>query len=119
MTNLNKARALLMPALGRCGGTHDWQDIVDGITSTRMQLWSNDDAAAITEIVKYPRKTVLNVFLAGGDMGHLMEMLDSAKEWGKLQGCEAITMSGRKGWLRVLDKHGWHEQFVTMSCPNL
>lgn len=116
MTTLNQCKPMLMPALNRCGGTHEWEDIIEGVAAGYMQLWCNQEAAAITEIVKFPRKTVLNVFLAGGDMDQLLEMLESAKHWGKLQGCDAISMSGRRGWLRVLNKHGWDDGFTTMSC---
>lgn len=117
MTELDRCKPFLEPALAYSGGTHQWSDIVEGVQSTRMQLWANETGAAITEIVKYPRKTVLNVFIAGGDMDQLIEMLDSAKHWGRLQGCDTIAMSGRPGWLRVLNKHGWHGQFSTMASP--
>lgn len=112
---LEDARKYLEPALSYSGGTHEWQDIVEGVASRRMQLWQNERAAAITEMINYPQKRVLNVFLAGGEMGQLMEMLESAKEWGRMEGCTAISMTGRKGWLKVLDKQGWEPQFVTMS----
>jgi hypothetical protein len=28
-----------------------------------------------------------------------------------------MTMSGRMGWQRVLNKHGWKPVFVTMETP--
>ncbi len=108
---------LLMPALDRSGGTHDWLDIVEGVHSTKMQLWVNDEAAAITEIVVYPRKRVLNVFLAGGVLDQVMDMLESAKMWGVSQGCSDIMMSGRRGWIKPLGDKGWSEDFCVMSCP--
>jgi len=119
MMKLDECRAFLEPALEYSGGTHEWEDIAEGVHSTRMQLWANERGAAITEILEYPRKRVLNVFLAGGDMDQILEMLDSAKAWGAQQGCDAIMMSGRKGWLRVLNKHGWEERFSTMASEIL
>ena len=116
MTELERCKPMLLPALDRCGGTHEWADVVLGVHTTAMQLWANERAAAITEIVKYPRKTVLNVFLAGGELGQAMEMLESAKVWGVAQGCDAISMSGRRGWLKPLGAEGWKEAFTTMSC---
>lgn len=115
--NIEDYRKHIEPALAYSGGTHDWQDIVEGVASSKMQLWCNEDAAAITELVCYPRKKVLNVFLAGGDMTQLLEMLESAKAWAKLEGCDGIMMSGRRGWLRVLKDHGWSDQFATMASP--
>ena len=117
MMKLDECRAFLEPALEYSGGTHEWEDIAEGVYSNRMQLWANARGTAITEIVKYPRKTVLNVFIAGGDMDQLLEMLESAKHWGRLQGCDTIAMSGRHGWLRVLNRHGWKGQFSTMASP--
>lgn len=119
MTELERCREFIEPALVYSGGTHEWEDIVEGVHKAHMQLWANKDAAAITEIIQYPRKKVLNVFLAGGEMGQLIEMLESAKAWGNAQGCDTITMSGRRGWLRVLGKQGWVPQFVTMAAPTV
>jgi hypothetical protein len=119
MNELERCREFLEPALAYSGGTHEWEDIVEGVHSMRMQLWANERGAAITEIIQYPRKKVLNAFLAGGEMDQVLEMIDSAKQWGAGQGCSSITMSGRRGWLRVLGKHGWEEQFCTMACEIL
>lgn len=116
MVKMDDVRKYIEPALEYSGGTHEWLDIVRGVHDFRMQLWANDKAAAITEIIDFPQKRVLNVFLAGGDMEHLMDMLDSAKAWGKGEGCSEIIMSGRKGWLRVLDKQGWSDKFSVMGC---
>lgn len=119
MTRLNDYRTVLEPALARSGGSHAWDDVVEGVASGYMQLWANGRSAAITQIIRHPQKTVLVVFLAGGDMGELLDMLEDAKLWGAGEGCEEIQMHGRRGWLRVLGKHGWGEQFTTMSSPIL
>lgn len=116
MRLLEDSRKHLEPALAYSGGTHAWEDIQEGVASGHMQLWADDAAAAITEIVRYPQKKVLNVFLAGGDMDVLLHMLGSAQAWGRAEGCDAMSMSGRRGWLRVLNKHGWEDAFSTMSC---
>lgn len=116
---MDRVRPMLEPAMTYSGGTHEWEDIVAGVVSTKMQLWANERGAAVTEIIAFPRKQVLNVFLAGGEMDQVLEMLESAREWGKAQGCSAISMSGRRGWLRVLNRHGWNEQFTTMSSELL
>lgn len=116
---IDDCRKFLEPALAYSGGTHEWVDVVNGVCSGRMQLWPSPDAAAVTEIIKYPRKMVLNVFIAGGNMERLVDMLESAKAWGHAQGCDAIAMSGRRGWLKVLGKEGWEEQFTTMTSDIL
>jgi hypothetical protein len=55
------------------------------------------------------------VFLAGGKMRDIVEMHHPAAEWGRQQGCTAMSIAGRKGWQRVLKKLGYDHQFTTLS----
>ena len=107
MTLLEHCRQWIEDALEYSGGTHDFQDVADGILSGRMQLWPAEKGCAVTEIVLYPKKSVLHVFLAGGEMETIVNMIDSAVAWGKTQGCTSMTIAGRRGWERVLAKHGY------------
>ena len=102
-------------ALEYSGGTHVYQDIVDAIGEGRMQLWLGERGCAVTEIVVFPRKKVLHVFLAAGEMDQLFDMIDDATEWAKGHGCTAMTLAGRPGWQRVLSKHGFTPVLVTME----
>ena len=116
---LIKCRDWIQSALDKGGDTHDFVDIVDGVMSGHMQLWSGANGCAVTEILVYPNKKILHVFLAGGDQGHgikqITDMHDDAVEWGKAQGCDGMTIAGRKGWQRVLESKGWKQQFTTLS----
>lgn len=105
--NLEKSRDYLEAALEYSGGTHDFDDVVEAVLKGNMQLWCADDAAAVTEIIVYPKKKSLHVFLAGGNMDTLLEMYKSAEIWGKQLGCDAFTIAGRKGWQRVFNNHGF------------
>lgn len=96
-----------MAALEYGGGTHDWEDIVDGVQSGRMQLWPSTKSCIVTEIVVYPKKRLLNIFLAGGELEQILDMDDDVKAWAKQQGCTGAMMSGRKGWERPLKPLGW------------
>ena len=77
------------------------------------------NGCAVTEIVVYPNKKVLHVFLAGGDKGYgikqITDMHDDAMAWGKLQGCDAMSIAGRRGWKRVLESKGWKEQLTILG----
>jgi len=112
---LKRCLPYIEAALEYSGGTHTAKDVAIGIIEGRMQLWPGEDACAVTEIVVYPMKKVLHVFLAGGNMDTIVDMQKSAEEWGKLQGCSAMTIAGRKGWSRVLADHGYKEKFVTLA----
>ena len=115
MNIIEANRKYIEAALEYSGGTHAFDDVVEGINKGVMQLWPAKNSAAVTEIVQYARKRVLNVFLAGGDLSEIVGGLDAATEWAKAQGCESITLYGRKGWERVLDSHGFHPVMVVLE----
>ena len=115
---LIRCKDWIQSALNKGGDTHDFKDIVDGVLSGHMQLWMGSNGCAVTEIIVYPNKKVLHVFLAGGDKGYgikqITDMHDDAMAWGKEQGCDGMTVAGRKGWKKVLQSKGWTEQFTTL-----
>ena len=98
--------------MARSDGGYSFDDVAAEIATGRMQLWPAPDACAVTQIIGFPQKTFLHIFLAGGNMGRLKDMIESAAEWGRSQGCAAMTMTGRKGWARVLD---WRVTSITME----
>jgi len=81
-------------------GTFNIIDIADMMYTGDVQLWSNETAVLVTQIIYYPRKTVLNGFLAGGDMDGVLALEKTAVLWGKQHRCQAVTLTGRLGWLR-------------------
>ena len=115
MVNLEEYRDRIEAALAYSGGTHDFEDVARGVMSSKMQVWPTCNSCAITEIICYPKKKVLHVFLAAGDKEELVGMIDSAADWGKSQGCESMTMSGRHGWLKVLGKENWKTVMTVME----
>ena len=112
---LYRCQEWIEAALEYSGGTHIFADIAEGVMSGTMQLWAGETGCAVTEIIVYPRKKVLHVFLAGGDMSQIIDFQESAVEFGKMNGCTAMTLAGRRGWTKVLGKHGWKESFCVMG----
>lgn len=112
---MERWRGHIERALEHSGGTHTFEDVYESVLLGHMQLWENGDSMAITEIVVYPRKKTLHIFLASGTMEGVQAMLQSAEEWGKLQGCEAVTFAGRKGWRKVMNKRGFRETLTVME----
>lgn len=102
-------------ALAYSGGTHTFDDVKQGILDSRFQLWPAERGCAVTEIVVYPQKKVLHVFLAGGEMDQIIAMIDSAVEWSKAQGCSSMTIAGRPGWSRVLAKYGYEPVMTVLE----
>lgn len=106
VSELARCRRFLEPALAYNGGTHGWDDIAAGVEAGKLQLWPAPNGALVTEILKYPRQRVCNVFLGGGDLEQLKAMVASVEAWAKVQGCGAVTVLGRPGWVRALAPFG-------------
>lgn len=102
-----RCKKYIEAALEYSGGTHDIIDIYQGLYTGAMQLWPNKNSCLVTEIITYPKKKVLNIFLGGGDLAEILEMHDSVISWAKEQNCSALSMTGRFGWKKPLEKHGW------------
>jgi hypothetical protein len=115
MIDLSEYRTQIESALAYSGGTHTFEDVVQGVTEGRMQAWINKDSIAITEIIVFPRKKTLHGFLAAGNMRRILEMVPSAAEWGRQMGCTAFTLAGRKGWQRVFGRRGWKTAFYVLE----
>ena len=112
---LHRCREWIEAALEHSGGTHNFEDIVDGVKAGTFQFWPADDACAITEIVTFPRKKVLHIFLAGGNKDTIVAMDDSAAYFAQLNGCTGMTIAGRRGWKRVLSEKGYDEAFTVLG----
>ena len=115
MNELERCRGWIEAALEYGGGTHYYEDIVKAISEGRMQLWPAKDSCLVTEITSYPRKKVLHVFLGGGDLNEILGMHQSVVQWAISQGCESLTMTGRKGWVKALQNDGWKSQLVLLE----
>lgn len=119
MTNvvdeLIRCKPWLEAALELSGGTHTLDDVVQAIIKGEMQFWPAPKGCAVTEIVDYPQKKVLHIFLAGGEMEQIIDMDDSAVEFAKMNGCTGMSIAGRKGWKRVLKDKGYVETFTVLG----
>ena len=112
---LERCRKWIEAALEYSGGTHDFDDIVRMVKANILQFWPAADACAITEVIEYPKKKVLHIFLAGGNMDTIVDMNESAEYFAKLNGCTGMSIAGRKGWSKVLSKKGYKEAFTTLG----
>jgi hypothetical protein len=114
-SELNRCRKWIEDALEYSGGTHDFDDIYQGVMRGLFQFWPREDACAVTEILNYPKKKVLHIFLAGGNMETIVGMDKDAEELAKRRGCDSISIAGRKGWQKVLSSNGYEPSFITLG----
>ena len=111
-SELDRCRSWIEAALAYSGNTHNFQDIVSGVKTGTMQLWPARHSCLVTEIVIYPKKKLLNIFLAGGKLKELMSMQADVEKWAIREGCDGGMISGRRGWERPLKNLGWKFQHV-------
>lgn len=111
-----KARPFIEAALEYSNGTHTFGDVVGALVSGEMQLWATDTAAVVTELQMFPQYRACNFFLAGGDMNQLAHFQRVIGEWAKAQGCQRLTITGRRGWERTfLKDEGYTPKWTTFS----
>ncbi len=109
---------LFNKALAIGGNTHTVDDIIDGVNKGRFQFWGDDECCVVTEMIQYPRKRVLHLFVAAGDLNRLLEMyLPKVKEFAREHGCASITSVSRKGFLKRFPAYGFKPKCVTFELP--
>lgn len=106
-----------MKALDFAGGGFATEDVISRVEDGRFQAWQEGDSVVVTEILGYPRARVMNVVLAAGDMDEVLACQKQFVPFARQQGCKKVVMRGRKGWRKVLPKHGWREEAVTFDLP--
>lgn len=95
-------------AVDRCG---DWtlEALKDELNFERALLWVLWDgsalkAAAVTQMTIVPRGKVCSVLACGGSRASTWrEAISAIEDYAKSEGCVAMRMQGRRGWLRALE----------------
>lgn len=108
-------RKYIEDALEYAKGTHTLADIWDGVVRGDLMFWPGDKSAIITEIQIYPQRKVMHIFLAGGELSELLEMEKSVEAFAHSIGCNSISISGRRGWVRIFKEQGWDEVCTTLA----
>lgn len=90
------------------GDTHDRADIWALIEAGEAQLFVTPRAAAVTQVVRFPRKSIFDVWIVGGDLRDILFKLHPAGEaWAREHGLTEMWGGGRPGWGRVLQQLGY------------
>lgn len=101
--------------------THDVTDIKNACITKEFVLWvyvrdGQIKAALITEIRASPKLRFLNIPYIGGSpkelMGWLKPMLQIMDDYGRKNGCIAMTGGGRRGWCKAAGFRPFAECFV-------
>lgn len=80
-------------------------DVVAMLAANQATLWCGERSAMVMQLLTPP--PTLHIWHAGGDMDDLLTLRGGMEAWGRSQGCEQITINGRRGWARVLAPFGY------------
>jgi hypothetical protein len=102
-----KRREQVEQALALMGNTHSYEDILDMIDSGSMQSFSDGDTWAVTQVIDFPRKRVLEVFLVVGTLEGVTTIEPAVMDFAKHIGADIVRAFGRNGWLPASKSFGW------------
>lgn len=109
-------RSHIERALEHSPGTHDLDDIRQGVASGAFQLWPSDDSAILTQVHVHPRRKLLCIYLAAGHLEELHAMLPRVLDWARDLGCDGAFIAGRPAWARTfLATEGWRPEAVILA----
>jgi hypothetical protein len=97
----------LNQALLDAGGTATLDDLIAQAREGRVQIWHRGDSLAITEVLGFPQKTVLNVVACGGKLAEIKAMEAEIEAFARAQGAAYMVTHGRSAWSRVGRRTGW------------
>lgn len=95
-------------------GTHTIEDVHRRIDEGRAQVWVHQYGTIITEIIDHPRLSELNYWIVAGDIGDCMKLIPHIEAYGRSMNVARSIGTGRRGFQKVLEKHGWKLHAVTM-----
>ena len=111
---LERLRPAIEAALPYTHRTHQFNDLVAMVVQGRARLWTTANSFLVVERVEYPRRTHYHIFLAGGDLDELRGLHDEVIAVARADGAQALTLTGRRGWVRALIDWGWEEVYATV-----
>ena len=99
----------LMRALAEMGDTHSLTDILLALEEGRMQSFTVGDTWVVTQVIEFPQRRVLEIFLVVGDGTDLEELSATATAFAQFQGCTMMRAYGRHGWMQHAKQLGWRD----------
>ena len=105
----DRALPHLEDALAHASGTHRIEDVFRALSAGELTLWMGERCAGVSEILVFPRRRVLNLFLVGGDLHEMRKLQPGIEAYARAQACAAMMFHGRmtaaaktaSGWARA------------------
>jgi len=108
MTNItNEMQTKLMRALKECFECYTLQDILDDIKNSKMQSFVVGDSWAVTQISDFPRRRIIECFLAIGRAEDISALNQKIENFAKEVGATGIRAFGRDGFKELAAENDW------------
>lgn len=100
----------LMAAVRRSNGRHTFETLVRDLAEGRAAIFIKENAAIVTELVRYPTGAMwLAARIGVGKLSILETMVADLEEHAKAKGYAGVEATGRTGFARVGLRHGYSE----------
>ena len=114
-TELKRCKRFLLPVFKKFG-TYNWSDVVENVKQGRWFLLALPNSALLIEFLQYPRKRVLYVLAAGGNLEEILKTENDVISIAKARDCNSIEVRGRLGFEKIAKKYkGWEKQYTVIS----
>jgi hypothetical protein len=114
VNELDRLRPVIEKALPYTHRTHELNDLVAMVVKGEVRLWTTEHSFMLIERTVYPRRVHYHIFLAGGDLDELRGLHPEVIAAARADGAQALTLTGRRGWVRALVDWGWEEVYTTV-----
>lgn len=105
----DKVRELIGDAL-EYDPSYSVDDILQEVEQHRAEMVVLDNSLTVSNVIDKPQARQFHIWIAAGDLDELEgEIYPFLEQRAKELGCSVMTISGRRGWVRVLRKHGFEE----------
>lgn len=121
MDRLDQHRPQIEEAMRRGVRTHSFDDICEMVLQQKLTpRFFSDDTFVLSAVHEYPLAKHYHIFLAGGNLEVLMAARDDLIEDAKRAGCTRMTINGRPGWARIMQKIGARHTYtmLALEVPN-
>jgi hypothetical protein len=95
------------------------RDVLDGCALLWI-AWDGEKikAAAVTELVIANGEKFCTIVACGGhDRGQWLHLIEGLEAYGKAEGCAAIRIYGRRGWLKLLPEYRTTRVLLEKKLP--
>jgi hypothetical protein len=103
----------LQRALDYQGGLYALNDILERIADGTMQSWVHENSWAVTQISIYPRRRLLEIVAAVGDLGDCRILHGQILKFANEMNVDLVAAYGRRGWARDAERNGWRIKTVS------